>query len=162
MESFERRRCFRISKRLKCSRFLRGGGLIYHWRECRYFINYIHRTSDVGRACVSTRRDVGWNARHEFQPNTAPSSLPPCLSFFIPPCSLFTRVRLSAMLARDDSQMRLESRGDARLQFPPGREDGKEKLENYAVSTFGWLEINTRFLIAFNNSVLINKTISKK
>lgn len=102
MESFERRRCFRISKRLKCSRFLRGGGLIYHWRECRYFINYIHRTSDVGRACVSTRRDVGWNARHEFQPNTAPSSLPPCLSFFIPPCSLFTRVRLSAMLAREE------------------------------------------------------------
>lgn len=80
------------SRRLKCSRFLPGGGLIYHWRECRYFINYIHRTSDVGRACVSTRRDVGWNARHEFQPNTAPSSLPPHLSFFI------HRVRITVCL----------------------------------------------------------------
>lgn len=39
--------------------------MIYHCQECRYFINYIHRTSDVGRACVSTRRVVGWNARHE-------------------------------------------------------------------------------------------------
>jgi len=45
--------------------FCRGGDLIYSCGECRYFINYIHWTLDVGRACVSNRRDVSRHARHE-------------------------------------------------------------------------------------------------
>lgn len=110
-----------------------------------------------------TRRRMEREAR-------VPTEYRPLFSATLASLSLFHRVLYSRasvyppclLEGRDDSQMRLESRGDARLHFPPGREDGKEKLDNYAVSTFGWLEINTRFLIAFNNSVLINKTISKK
>lgn len=71
---------------LKCSaESCRGGDLIYPYGECRYFINYIHWTSDVGRACVSSRRDVSRHARHEGNrippPLLRARSLSPPLSF---------------------------------------------------------------------------------
>lgn len=61
--------------RLRCPRILPGWRLdLSLRRECRYFINYIHRTSDVGRACVSSRRDVSRHAKHDGN-RMPPSSL---------------------------------------------------------------------------------------
>lgn len=76
--------------RLRCPRILPGWRLDLSLRgECRYFINYIHRTSDVGRACVSSRRDVSRHARHDGN-RMPPSSL---LLVRFRPLSFFLRLK---------------------------------------------------------------------
>lgn len=139
-ESFERRRCFpRAEPQMPA---VPAGWRVDLSLPGMQILHKLYTSSDVGRACVSTRRDVGWNARHEFQPNTAPSSLPlSFLSFFIPPL-FFIHARLSirhACFETNRSEIRgRESQGNIRLHFPPWILDRewRRKIRKSRTSTF--------------------------
>lgn len=160
-ESFERRRCFpRAEPQMPA---VPAGWRVDLSLPGMQILHKLYTSSDVGRACVSTRRDVGWNARHEFQPNTAPSSLPlSFLSFFIPPL-FFIHARLSIRHACfETNRSRYEDANrkeisDSTFHLGYLVESGGEKLENRVqVFLISLEEIN--FSIAF----LTNKCSEKR